>query len=178
MKEIWKDIENFEGYYQVSNLGNVRSLDRIIEKKNHKQKVRGKIMKQAIKSNGYKFIGLRKPRNKKIFKHVHRLVASAFIENLENKKTVNHIDCNKLNNNVNNLEWCTQKENIAHARKNNLYHDYGSSSVKAKLCDEEVKKIRKLYDDKIKTISQLTIDFNVCNETIRRVVNRISYTNI
>lgn len=96
--EKWKDVKNYEGIYQVSNLGNIKTI-----RKN-------KIMK-LNKRNGYYQICLRKNENRES-KQVHRLVAEAFIDNPLNKKVVNHKDFNPLNNNVNNLEWCTQKENI------------------------------------------------------------------
>ena len=96
MQEIWKDIKGYEGLYQVSNLGNVKSL---------------KTNKNLYSSNakGYRRVGLFKGKRKGY--SIHRLVAQAFIPNPENKPCVNHKDCNRANNNVNNLEWCTHKEN-------------------------------------------------------------------
>lgn len=110
--EIWKDIIGYEGYYQVSNLGNVRSLDRFdgVHKRD------GKIIRPNLKANGYLQVGLRKHSERKWF-GLHRLVAIHFIENPYNKPQVNHIDGNKQNNTVNNLEWVTGKENQTHAKK-------------------------------------------------------------
>ena len=114
--EIWKDIKKWEGYYQVSNFGNVKSLDRIVIHKNrlHKQRKKGKILKPSINHKGYLTVDLRKQGLRKQF-FVHRLVGMMFIDNLNNKPQINHKDGNKLNNNVNNLEWVTNKENIKHA---------------------------------------------------------------
>lgn len=112
--EIWKPIENFEDKYLISNFGRVKSIFTIREDKNGKiYKKKPNIMKQSFSSTGYLMVNLQK----KTFK-VHRLVAKAFIQNLENKPCINHIDCNPLNNNSENLEWVTQKENVEHALNN------------------------------------------------------------
>lgn len=99
--EIWKDVVGYEGLYQTSNLGRI---------KNYK----GKIMALFDDGHGYLHLSLYKNGYGKNFK-VHRIVASAFIDNPELKKTVNHIDGNKKNNNVENLEWATYSENHKHA---------------------------------------------------------------
>lgn len=109
--EIWKNIEGYEGKYQVSNLGNVKSLetwtgDRYIK--------REKILKNNLYGNGYYYVGLSKNGKVKRYK-VSRLVAQEFIPNPENKPFINHIDGDKLNNHIDNLEWCTQSENMKHA---------------------------------------------------------------
>ena len=104
MKEEWRDIKGYEGLYQVSNLGRVKSL---------KKRFYGLIMKVAM-SDGYVTIGLRKNGKRKVFK-MHRLVAINFIPNIHNKKIVNHINGVKYDNRLENIEWCTQKENVRHA---------------------------------------------------------------
>lgn len=112
MIEIWKDIKGYEGLYQVSNLGRVKSLE---NRSNHKNQL---IMKQSI-VRGYKQITLCKNKVQKMYK-VHRLVAETFIPNPNNKNQVNHIDGNKRNNCYYNLEWCTASENMKHAFKTGL----------------------------------------------------------
>lgn len=122
MKEIWKDIKGYEGLYQVSNLGKVRSLDRkILFKNGHIQFFKGKILSLSKDKNGYIHIILHKDNKTKIFR-VHRLVAETFIPNLENKPQVNHIDGNKENNCLSNLEYCTIKENHIHAYRTGLHN--------------------------------------------------------
>lgn len=106
--EIWKDILNYEGLYQVSNYGNIKSLNRI--NRNGKT-VHEKILSQAKGTSGYLQVNLSKDNEAKIFQ-VHRLVAVAFIDNPDNKPQVDHIDNNKHNNHVENLRWVTGKENM------------------------------------------------------------------
>ena len=107
MEEVWKDINGYEGLYQVSNLGRVKSLMFI---NNVAKKHREKILFMSTRS-GYYTVNLCKD-TKRVSKQVHRLVAEAFIPNPLNKKVVNHIDFNRKNNIVTNLEWNTQKENV------------------------------------------------------------------
>jgi hypothetical protein len=115
MKEIWKDIEGYEGLYQVSNLGRVRGLDRVVVCKNGVTlPFRGVILKQQTNRTGYKNVVLSKQK-KPVCKEVHRLVALAFVENPHNKPQVNHIDFCRTNNVATNLEFVTSKENHKHA---------------------------------------------------------------
>ena len=99
-EEIWKDIPGYEGLYQVSNQGNVISLHSGSKK----------ILSPFVRKNGYTFASITKDKKKKTFS-VHRLVALAFLPNPKNYPVVNHKDENPKNNNVDNLEWCTQKYN-------------------------------------------------------------------
>lgn len=117
MKEIWKDIKGYEGVYKVSNLGQILSVGRSWVMPNmgfnvHKRKP--KILKQQIDKDGYKYIHLWYKRKQKFY-HTHTLVASAFIPNPEKKPQVNHINGNKTDNRVENLEWNTVSENVSHA---------------------------------------------------------------
>lgn len=119
--EMWKDIKNYEGLYQVSNLGRVRSIDRIITLKHKSGKLmnvltKGKVIAATDNGHGYLITGLSKNNKRKNY-YVHRLVAETFIENINNKKEVNHKNGDKNNNNVENLEWVTPKENQIHSSK-------------------------------------------------------------
>lgn len=111
----WRDILSFEGAYQVSREGIVRRLKReIIKKDRTKQVLDPMIMTQTVDEDGYKRVSIKLGDKSKLF-GVHRLVAQAFIPNLENLPCVNHIDGNKFNNNADNLEWCTVEYNNKHA---------------------------------------------------------------
>lgn len=123
INEIWKDIPGYEGLYQVSNLGEVRSLPRYEKDKNEKvYKRKGVILNKTKTTTGYYKVELCKNGTKKSLK-VHRLVALAFIVNTFNKPFINHKDGNQLNNVVDNLEWCTQSENVQHAHDIGLIND-------------------------------------------------------
>jgi len=113
MTEEWRDIIGYEGYYQVSNLGNVKSLDRVVSTGHY----HGMMMKQTVKRKGYKSVSLTKD-GKGTVKPVHRLVAISFIPNHDNKPFVNHLDETPGNNNMNNLEWATVKENSNYGTRN------------------------------------------------------------
>lgn len=115
---MWKDIEGYEGLYQVNEHGEVQSL---MQWNRHEYVKRQTplIMAQSNTATGYKKVELTKNGVTKSYK-VHRLVASAFIPTIEGKEVINHIDGDPLNNNVSNLEWCTQQENVLHAYKTGL----------------------------------------------------------
>lgn len=127
MIEIWKDIKDYEGLYQVSNLGRVRSIDRVVLQKNGFLKtIKGKILSPnkcgSLKYGGYLFIGLSKESVVKR-KYIHRLVAEAFIPNPNNLPQVNHKDEVKTNNIVTNLEWCSALTNLTY---NNRHKTVGT----------------------------------------------------
>ena len=117
MQEIWKDIEYYEGIYQVSNLGNIRSLTRKVKTFNGFRTSKGQILKPIKTKNGYCRIDLRLNQKHNYFL-IHRLVAQTFIPNPNNYPCINHKDNNPLNNNVNNLEWCTQSYNVKYSYTN------------------------------------------------------------
>ena len=120
--EKWKDIKNYEGYYQISDAGNVKSVGRVLKTKKGKRTLPEKI-RTPINVHGYLYCELWK-ENKHQKYAVHRLVADAFIPNTRNLPMVNHLDGNKTNNNVYNLEWCTCSENNLHAYRTGLRKPY------------------------------------------------------
>ena len=115
MQEIWKDIVGYVGLYQVSNCGRVKSLDRVIFRKNgYIQTIKERILKPYISKNGYKVVALSINGKHKTM-YVHRLVAESFIISTIYNLDVNHKDGNKLNNHVDNLEWLSRSNNMKHA---------------------------------------------------------------
>ena len=126
MEEIWKWIDGYENMYQVSNLGRVRSVDRDVYcevSPNKLQHIYGKVLKQGTNHKGYPIVYLSKDGKQKTIT-VHRLAALTFIENPLNLPQVNHIDGDKTNNNVSNLEWCDNSYNQIHAHKTGLFPKY------------------------------------------------------
>lgn len=124
MIEEWKDIGGYEGQYQISNFGRVKSLKRMIKETNQFYSTFYVEKEEKIKNlhsnrNGYYQVALCKNGKKRTFM-VHRLVAKHFLNNFNEKLDVNHIDCNKQNNNINNLEMTTRSENLKHAWQNGL----------------------------------------------------------
>jgi len=113
--EIWKSHPEIPGI-EVSTLGNVRILDRVVSSEKGTQFVAGRVLKQCKNTSGYLQANI-PIDGKRITKAVHRLVAQAFIKNTYNFPQVNHKDCNPINNNVDNLEWCTGKYNIEYREK-------------------------------------------------------------
>lgn len=113
--EQWKDINGYEGLYQVSDCGNVRNL------------ITGRVLKQRSNGNGYIRIELWKNQRGRKF-YMHRLVAEAFLRRPSNCTEVNHKDLDRANNHVSNLEWVTSSENTRHAVRNDALHAWGNKA--------------------------------------------------
>ena len=131
--EQYVDIKGYEGQYQVSNQGNVRSIDRVVNNRN----IKGKTLKPMMRRDGYNVVDLRRGKERKLAP-IHRLVAQAFIDNPDNLGVVNHKDGDKTNNAVYNLEWVTQQGNMKHAYDNNI----NDHKVKANKILKEGAKVR------------------------------------
>lgn len=165
MNEIWKSLKDVVKYgnnYEVSNLGRVRSID-FIDKRGYRRKSR--IMAQANHHKGYKAISLTHMGKRKTYK-VHRLVALAFIPNLENKPEVNHKDGDKKNNCVYNLEWVTTSENAIHIHKNEFHSGDKLTEKDKEWIRENYKPYKSLY-----TYDDLSRMFNVSKTTIYFVLH-------
>lgn len=162
MKEIWKDIKGYEGFYRVSNMGRVETLERIITRTNgRKLPIHGKIL-TPIMNLDYEHVILadmsKKIKNKQL--KVHRLVAQAFIPNPENKPQINHKNFIRNDNRVENLEWVTVLENSQHAMKykRDQIGRKGILNGRAKLTEEDVLYIRENKHLKVITLIEM---FNV-----------------
>lgn len=174
-KEIWKPIKDYEGLYEVSNFGVVRSLDRTLivnrlGKKVHR-KIKGTNLK-TTKTTGYHIVSLCKNSVLKTGL-LHRIIAEAFIPNPKGKPQVNHIDNNRRNNIVSNLEWVTRSENIQHAVKQNRMMN-GERIWQAKLTEDDVREIRtsKLPYKKLENI------YNIKGRQIYRIKKRIQWKHV
>lgn len=183
--EVWKDIKYYEGIYQVSNFGNVKSLDREVAPNNRVPYWRkGKICKQSKSNLGYMTVGFT-VNNKQVNKYVHRLVAEAFITNMNDYPQVNHIDCDKTNNRMYNLEWCTNSQNQIHASKNGLNKLHlhrvvhsGEKNGRALLTKEQVLEIKQKYIPYKYSAKKLSKEYNVSESCITHILNNTSWKEI
>jgi len=160
--EIWKEVSGFNGMYRISNCGRLESIF-----------TGSPIIREPSLNKGYPSICLR-INKKTINKRIHRLVAEAFIPNPDNKKTINHIDGNKQNNHVSNLEWCTQKENVQHAYRIGLSKPNRLEIFKElKINEKEIYRysIEGDYIDSFPSLLEATIHVNGNNGCISRFAN-------
>lgn len=160
--EEWFDVRDYVGYYFVSNLGRIRSNSN-----------RARVLKPAI-SSGYLVVTLYKNGEREDLK-VHRIVAESLMSNPDNKPCVNHIDGNKLNNALTNLEWASYSENTTHAVNNDLLKLKGEDNHKAKFSNAEVAQIRAYYDQIHPTFQQLANMLGVRKSTAHKIIKQKSY---
>lgn len=174
--ETWKEIHGYEGMYEVSSLGNIRSVDRLgYDGRNLKSKK----LKLTKNSNGYYRVSLCK-NNICIKEYVHRIVAKNFICIEHEKKEVNHIDGNKKNNQINNLEWVTSYENSLHAFENGLnkiIFAKGSENKGSKLKEWQVIEIKKRYDQG-ESQGNIAKFFKVSQSRVSAICNKKAWKNI
>lgn len=184
IEEIWKPIKKYEQCYEISNLGRIRSLTRtVIFKNGNRRTYKTKILTPKCNmKDGYLRIILHDiDGNTKTFT-MHRLVAEAFIDNPNNYPIINHIDGNKSNNCVSNLEWCTYLYNLEHARKNGLATI--NTSGLQKINESNKKKVAAIKNNKILHISLCSRDMALwlienelissSLETVSRVIRRVA----
>jgi len=172
-KEIWKPVVGFEELYEVSDLGRIRSMKRIRlvhDKNNRKYKkvFRSRVLKTYINYFGYEKIVLKKYKEPTVTKRVHRIVAEAFIPNPYSLPYINHIDCNKSNNTILNLEWVTSKQNYNHAKLNNLLK-LGVDRSTSKISYDDILIIRKLLKDGNLSQMEVAKIYNVSQACISKI---------
>lgn len=170
INELWKDIPGFEGEYQASNIGRIKSLKKSYKTgKGYIRTVPDKLMIcHKLTAKGYLRVSIKKRQY-----FIHRLIALTFIDNSLNKEQINHINGIKTDNRIENLEWVTNQENRNHAVNNNLIA-FDIKLPQTKLTREEVIKIKQLYTDKGISQSILAKAFGVCQQTISKIVNNRS----
>tara|TARA_R110000851_G_scaffold263127_1_gene415627 strand:- start:237 stop:785 length:549 start_codon:yes stop_codon:yes gene_type:complete len=168
MREIWKDIPNYEGCYQASSFGNIRSIDRhLINKNGHIIFRKGKVLSGRLSNMGY----LRVLLSGKEFL-IHRLVCFTFLS--DEKPEVNHKDGNTLNNNLSNLEWCTGLENKRHARRNGLVVNIvkGEEHYLCKYSDDMILDIYNDYHLNGISVNSLLDIYDISRTTIYSIINK------
>ena len=192
--EIWKDIPGYEGIYMVSTFGNIKSLDRYVIKSNGVRQLKhGKLLESQFNQDGYLQCKLCKDGKHKTVR-VHRIVASVFIPNPDNLPEVNHKDCNRSNNHIENLEWATHKENVVYST--NLGHykkpigkdnwNYGGTKLKKYYenhPDEKLKLARPGAQNGracplVMIMNNQTIEFEYIGECARYLIENGIITNL
>lgn len=165
---LWKNIPGYEGLYQASNDGEIKSMSRL---NSCGISVREKLLKPTTSKKGYKYVGLSKC-GKLYSRSLHRLVALTFLENLLSLPDVNHKDGDKLNNHVSNLEWISKEDHLKHTLTNNLQFkgSPGELNPSSKLTWENVSEIRRLRSLQILSISELAKKFLVSDTNIKDIL--------
>lgn len=170
--EIWKDVLGYEGLYKISNLGNVLSC----RKKHGNYFWKEFKMATHFDGSGYRFVVLQKEKEKKQPK-LHRLIAEHFIPNSNNYPIVNHINGIKSDNSIENLEWCTQSQNILHSFKNGMSSQLGSKNAYSKLKEIDVLEIRKLVKNNFSRKS-IAFKFNISLPTICDIIKLKTWKHV
>lgn len=161
LEELWKPVKEFEGIYEVTSKGRFRNI---------RIKLKGEInyIKSFPNTSGRLIIHLCINSKKKSFQ-VHRLIAESFVPNPNNLPQINHIDGNYLNNAIENLEWCTSKENVRHVFKNNLKTGYFGIGI-SKMTPELILEIKDRYYNKKELQKDIAKSLNACRSVIHRII--------
>lgn len=173
--EKWKSIKGYEDWYDVSNYGRIRSWKGINQFAPRRDEP--KLLNPKIDKYGYPHLGIRH-NGDRTWHTVHRLVATAFVSNPENKPHVNHIDNERANNFYLNLEWCTPKENTAHGIKKGNIEFIGEKHPSAKLTKQDILEIRDLADKEDITNKELAEEYGVASGYISQIIHRSSWKHI
>lgn len=181
LEEVWKPIEGFEGFYVISRDGDIKSVERWIHLKSHSYIKKEQDIIQSINPSGYKQVKLYNNTGKTKSIVVHRLIAFTFLENPNEYKYINHIDGNKLNNNLSNLQWCTSSQNNTHAYRTGLKkpENYaGEACYFAKLTEKEVIAIREEYKLNKPFQRRLAEKYNTTITNINMIINRNTWKHV
>lgn len=175
--EFWKDIPGYEGYYQVSNYGRVKSLPRKIYNKGNKSFCfnKGRILKYSSDVGDYKYVILFKANDKRRTLKIHRLVAHAFCGGYEEGLEVNHKDGDRHNNKSDNLEWVTRSQNVRDTYKRGR-NTNGEKNNSSKLQNRDIGVIASLYDSGVKQ-HIIAKAYGVCQVTISNIIRNKHYKN-
>lgn len=173
MQHYWKDAKGYEGIYEISNKGVIRNVHT------------GKLIYGTINSRGYVRASLTKNGFKKNVS-VHILVAQSFVDNPHNKPYVNHKDGIRTNNDANNLEWCTQKENVNHAIETGIWWTNSKNPKRKrdnhklpdKLTDDQVRDVRNNYDGSSESIHKMANKYNVPYNRVYKIVKYLTYKTV
>jgi hypothetical protein len=181
MENEWVDVVGYEGIYQITRCGKMRSLDRLVKGRGgNRQRVKGTLLKPSI-SDGYLYFHLRDGEGGRHNKYMHRLLCVAFLPNHKNYPCVNHKDSNRANNSLDNLEWCTQQQNIQHAYDNgrieNLNAARGEQSGVSILKDWQVREIKHKLRGK-ETVASIARDYLVDFKTISSIRDNKTWKHI
>ncbi|MEB8150467.1 NUMOD4 domain-containing protein [Staphylococcus xylosus] len=168
-KENWEDIPGYEGYYQVSNLGNIKSLSRVVDRGSYSFISKEKLLKFREATQGRYYVDLQKDKNVKRF-YVHKLVALAFIGECPKGMNVCHINGNCQDNTLANLRYDTQRQNQI-----DIYR-YGKRHGNSKLSIEQILKIRSLYKTNRYTTRELAKMFSVSQNCTQRIVRKVTFS--
>jgi NUMOD4 motif/HNH endonuclease len=175
IEEVWKDIPGYEGCYQASTFGRIKRLERLVISKTGQRTLLTELIKiPTINSSSYLTIKLSVQDVRKSYL-VHRLILITFVSNPENKKTVNHIDGNKVNNHISNLEWATDSEQRKHAHKIGLMTNKGSKNPRSIIKLNDGFEIINKHQQGA-TVKQLCKEYSVVGTTILKIINRQHWT--
>ena len=179
--ELWKPVEGWPSY-EVSNLGRVRSIDRMVPNGGGRHlQIEGRVLTPSPNTLGYLVVSLRQGKKVHATPRVHRLVAQAFVPNPDSKPYVNHIDCNPGNARADNLEWCTQAENLAYANslgRMRWGNQKGRRSPNSSLSDDEVRHLRGRYASGGVSLAAIGEQFGISKRSAGRVVHHQYYADV